>query len=213
MSTIYNGNKSTSEFLAEMLVQNLSVVRRLDTQLKNTVQFLTSKQPLWYRYCNKLAFLLVTTMGVTGVLVDDWVLLWLGFWGFCGVLGAGSVRSDRIIQARKSLWSLSEAIKKLEKWIGASFDSLGHLNENEVQKLMNNLMLEVVEPVFELQEQSAKANPLDWRPEHARLMEAVNERFDALNLFGYMPRGGYGLFFQHVRYMRDDEPEKFILAT
>lgn len=212
MSTIFDGNKSTSEFLAEMLATNLPVVSRLDTQVKNTVQFLTSKQPLWYRHCNKLAFLLFGTMGVTGVLVD-WAFLWIGFWGFIGVIAAGSVRTDRITDARKSLWPLSEAIKKLERWTGASFDSLMYLNKTEVQILMNNLMLEVVEPVFDLQERSSKANPLDWRPEHARMMELVNERFDALNLFGYMPRGGYSLFFQHIRYVRDGELKKLILAT
>lgn len=118
-------------------------------------------------------------------------------------------RTDLIHQLNKLRFSLGQ----LESWSGKKLEALVSFNDDQMLKLMNRLMLEVVEPVYDLQEHAGEYDPLEYPAEHAKLMSLVTERFDTLKILGYMPEGGYGLFFQHIRFQRDGEPEKFILAT
>lgn len=156
------------------------------------------------------AFLL---SGIVFGVVYHLVLFPMGL-GICTAIAEFVNTYEKKVSNRiKLLHKLQESVRLLEGCSNRNLNVWAKLNQQEVLRSMNNLMLEVCEPVFDLQEQSVKTNPLDWRPKHAELMKVVTVRFDALKIFGYMPQGGYGLFFQHIRYLRDGEPEKCILAT
>lgn len=101
------------------------------------------------------------------------------------------------------LGELTFRITKILNWSQSKLEEIQTLNESEMQYLMDRLMIEVCEPVFDLQERSVNANPLEWRQQHAKLMKAVNERFDTLKFFGYMPSDGYGTFFRQIQSQRD----------
>lgn len=161
-------------------------------------------------------YLLLSPIAISAVLLlfgKELYCMLLFFLGVPGGILFAKLRGDIRSRNRDLLNTLLKQVKKLEEWSGHSFSNWTLLNEDEVQRAMNQLMLVMVRPVYDLQEKSAGANPLEWREKHMELMQLVKERFDTLKHFGYMPWGGYGLFFQHVSYERANEPEKFILAV
>lgn len=206
----------TLPVLAEFLSRNSPLTKRLSTRNAAALRaYPNGLNHPWWLESSFFLFLMVPAFFASPYLgfrygIEVGVLFGLVYASLWGWLFITTLRRDG---SASLLAQLSKAIEMLEGCSRSRLEDLCLLNELELQSMMNRLMIEVCEPVFDLQEQSAKANPLDWRPKHAKLMAVVKERFDTLKVFGYMPQGGYGLFFQHIRYLRDGQPEKCILAT